>query len=172
MIFAVGELPVRGPHALHASDLASGKLEHTGIVAVVHEVLDGIHAGALFARVPTRRTAIGWGAFGRGVAHVVARLAAAALKRMVQPEPMPDLVRRSIPNVVRRGGPARQRGIKNDDAIILRAAGVVPREGGPSQQAAARIVCVYVQSVIAALAQSLLHVRFSLRSGACRIPGG
>ena len=51
-------LAIGRPHALHSRCLGRGKLDHAGIVAVVHKVVDGIDAAPL-ARVPIHGTTVG-----------------------------------------------------------------------------------------------------------------
>jgi hypothetical protein len=71
--------------------LSRGELRHARVDAVVHEVVDWVHAAA-GAGVARCRAARGGGGFRRGVGDGVTCAGAAALEGMVEADPVPSFV--------------------------------------------------------------------------------
>src|SRR6476661_6831940 len=96
-------LSVGHPGVLRSDDLAGREAIHARVVRVVHEVLDRVESCLAGAAVATGRAAEGRRCLCRCVADVVALTRAAALERVVEPEPVPRLVGRGVTQVVGRG---------------------------------------------------------------------
>src|SRR5262249_32181997 len=143
---------------IHAGRLAGGEAVHAGVVGVVHEVGDRIHAG-LRAGVAALRAAEGGAALAGGVVDAVALAAAAALEGVVEAEPVADLVGRGVAQVVGGGAAAGERGEQHDHAVVGRVVRVVGREGRPAEQPAAQVGGVQVERLGAADAERRLHGR-------------
>src|SRR4051812_12799200 len=75
----------------YAIVLQGREREHAGVVAVVHEVLDGVGAGEAGAAVAALGAAGGGAALAGGVGDAVASSAASALKGVEEAEPVADL---------------------------------------------------------------------------------
>ena len=111
--------PERRPRRLHARHLSRREHEHAGILGVVHEVENRIESwfGGAAAAVPADRTEERRAELRGRVRHEVALGAALVLERVIQREPVPDLVRRRIPLTVNLEGPTRQRTPIQDDPV-------------------------------------------------------
>src|SRR5207253_6493877 len=81
----------------------------------------------------------------RRVGDVVALAVTTALERVVQADPVADLVRRGVAEVVGRSRTAGEGRREDDDAVHQRLARVVGGERGPAEQPAAHVVDAHVQ---------------------------
>src|SRR5205085_7251842 len=97
---------IRGAELICARRLSCRELVHAEVVGVVHEVLDRIVAGVARAGILDRAAERG-ALLGRRVIDVIALAVTAALERVVQADPVADLVRGRVAFVVRRGRAAR-----------------------------------------------------------------
>src|SRR5262249_49906014 len=89
----------RRPLIAHPALLARGELDHAGVVHVVHEVMDRVDSRAPRAAVALDAVELRSG-LSRRVVHLVPASRAAVLERVVQAEPVADLVRRRVAEVV------------------------------------------------------------------------
>jgi transposase len=117
------QVPIRREHRVHPHVLSRGELDHAGIVRVIHEVVDRIEAREARAGIPVHRTPVRGRALRRRIRHgipagVLARTA--ALERVIQPHPVPDLVRRRVTEVIGRSIAARQRRAQHHHAVPAR----------------------------------------------------
>src|SRR5689334_5757896 len=156
--------PVRGPHVADPGALPRRVLVVARVVRVVHVVVDRVEtrqrAGVPAGRATARRAAL-----RRGVTDRVVRARAATLERVVEPEPVPGLVRRRLAQVEVRRRTTRQRAVLHPDPVDARVRRVVPRERRDPE--VAEVDQPDVQRVLAALA-GLRPVR---RTRAVPVPG-
>src|SRR3954452_12565472 len=157
---------VGGEHGVHARTLAGGELVVTAVEAVIHVVVDRVKPGQR-AGVPTLRASAGRAALRRRVAHLVVRVGAATLERVVQPKPVAGLVGGGLTEVEVGLGSPGQRGVLHPNSVDARLLGVVPGEGRDAQDGI-EVDQPDVQRVRAAPA-SLGAVR---RAGLVLVPGG
>ena len=118
---------VGGEHLGHPGALAGREHAVAGVEGVVHVVADRVEAGQR-AGVAADRAAARGAALRRRVGDLVVPRRAAALERVVEPEPVPGLVGRGLAAVEVRRRATRQRGEVDPDAVDARVARVVPRE--------------------------------------------
>lgn len=103
------EAPVLETERIHARELSRREEVHAGVVGVVHEILDRVATGLVATRIKADGATLGGGTLRGGIAHGVAASITAALKRVIEPEPVTDLVGGGVAQVVRRRAPARNR---------------------------------------------------------------
>jgi hypothetical protein len=99
--------------------LSLSESEHAGIVGVIHEILDGVRPGRA-AGIPSGRTTERRGLFGRCVANTIASLAASALERMKETQPVTYFMSTGVSQVVGNCVTSGQRREKADNAIPTR----------------------------------------------------
>ena len=113
---AAGQGPVRGPHLRHPRGLAPGELGVAGVVGVVHVVVDRVQPRQ---RAGVRPSGSRWSALLCAGVSLTSSLVlgAAALERVVEPEPVSGLVRGGLPQVVVGDAATRQRVVVHPDAV-------------------------------------------------------
>src|SRR5688572_17935978 len=97
---------IRREHLVHSLVLTSTEMVHTGVVGVVHEVLDRVEPRSgrtLGAGVTARRAAERRRLLRRRVRDEIVALLTAALERVVEAHPVADLVGAGVAEVVRHG---------------------------------------------------------------------
>lgn len=110
------------PLVVHAGLLTGGELLVTGIVRVVHVVVDGVDSST-GAGVASGRAARSSSLLGRGVGNRVTNGAAGALEGVLETEPVADLVDNGVPVVV-VGLVTAGNGSGQDGATVLNQDGV------------------------------------------------
>lgn len=141
--------------------LSRCELVHAAIERVVHEVVDGIEAWLVRARVASDGAPTGRASLRRGIVDLISSRPTPALERMVQPDPMPGFVRQSVAQVEVFGRASWDGRVQDDNTVVLRVALILARESGVAKQTLGIAVFkpngVNVKRRRSALPQRLLH---------------